>query len=122
MSTDTTATADIATTTTTETDEATLTWCDAFPWLDARTGWKDEPIDLGKSPRLHEVAGLLADHHSAKRLGDCFPYLHAGYELHEFGFPPSVARYWAGRGYDTFDDVASHRVRAPSRTFRRWAV
>lgn len=51
---------------------------------------------------------------SAKRLGDCFPYLHAGYELHEFGFPPSVARHWAGLGYDTFDDVAGHRVRAIS--------
>lgn len=73
MSHDTTAT----TSTATMSDEAPLTWGDTFPWLDARTAWKDEPIDLGNSPRLHEVAGLIADYHSAKRIGDCFPYLHA---------------------------------------------
>lgn len=112
MSTDTTATA--VTTAVAAADEAPLTWRDTFPWLDARTAWKDEPIDLNNSSRLHEVVSLIVGHHSAKRLGDCFPYLHAGYELHEFGFPPSVARYWAGRGYDTFDDVAGHRVRAIS--------
>lgn len=106
-----TATADIATT---AADEAPLTWRDTFPWLDARTAWRDEPIDLNRPYRLGEVANLIAEHHSAKRLGDCFPFLHAGYELHEFGFPPSVARHWAGLGYDTFDDVSGHRVRAIS--------
>lgn len=111
MSTDITATSDIATT---AADEAPLTWRDTFPWRDARTAWRDEPIDLNNPYRLGEVVNLIVEHHSAKRLGDCFPYLHAGYELHEFGFPPSVARYWAGRGYDTFDDVAGHRVRAIS--------
>lgn len=111
MSIDTTATADISTI---AADESPLTWRDTFPWLDARTAWKDEPIDLNNSSRLHEVVSLIVEHHSAKRLGDCFPYLHAGYELHEFGFPPSVARHWAGLGYDTFDDVAGHRVRAIS--------
>lgn len=111
MSIDTTATADNANA---AADELPLTWRDTFPWLDARTAWKDEPIDLNNSSRLHEVVSLIAEHHSAKRIGDCFPYLHAGYELHEFGFPPSVARHWAGLGYDTFDDVASHRVRAIS--------
>lgn len=72
MSIDTTATADNANA---AADELPLTWRDTFPWLDVRTVWKDEPIDLNNSSRLDEVVSLIAEHHSAKRLGDCFPYL-----------------------------------------------
>lgn len=95
-----------------EAGELPMTWADAFPWLGSGALFKDEPIDVANTERLRDVARFIAGSHDAKRLADCFPFISPEFELSGLVLPNTVARYWAGRNYSVFSDVATLRVRS----------